>query len=447
MKSTDIPRIREWFDSYSNSFLKDDKVFNANISLKIEHSYRVLERMSEIADALGLKGKRRHIALACALLHDVGRFEQFKQYRTFADIHSEDHGKLGKKAIEQHNVLELLSPRAGELITFAVEHHNSKFLPDNISAEQRFFAELTRDADKIDIFKVITDYYLDSSPEKDPTLVHNLPDVPVISDEVFDEFMKDGHVSFANMKTVADFKVFQVGWVWDINNRAALKILDKLGYVDRLIALLPDTERGHVVAGRYRSFIRTLEDEKRLGWTEISRDKLFDCRIFSLYRSKRKSVEEKVSTAYMLEAPDWVTVVPKLEKDGKEYFVMVRQYRHGSMKITTEFPAGTLEPGEEPEDAALRELEEETGYRAGKIVFLGSVNPNPAFMTNTFTAYLAEDLVQTGSQNLDEHEFVDFELIPVQDVIKRMGSGDYSNGTMLMALMYYLRETGKINGI
>ena len=148
----------------------------------------------------------------------------------------------------------------------------------------------------------------------------------------------------------------------------------------------------------------------------------------------------------MLEAPDWVTVVPRVVKDGKDYFVMVRQYRHGAMQVTTEFPAGTVEPAEEPEDAALRELREETGYKAGKITYLGSVNPNPAFMTNTFTAFLAEELQQTGSQNLDEHEYVDFELIPAEDIIKRMGSGEYNNGTMLMALLYYLRETGKING-
>ncbi len=187
-------------------------------------------------------------------------------------------------------------------------------------------------------------------------------------------------------------------------------------------------------------------DENHLRWTEISRNKLHDCRIFQLYSSQRKSHDGRLSTTYMIDAPDWVTVVPLLKKDGAEYFVMVRQYRHGSMRITTEFPAGTLEPGESAEDAAVRELQEETGYKAGKITFLGSVNPNPAFMTNKFSAFLAEELVDTGVQNLDENEYVDYELVLVDDVINNMGCGDYSNGTMLMALMYYLREMGKLNG-
>ena len=445
MKSTDIPQIRKWFEEYSGKFYTDDEKLNSNIQMKIDHSYRVLDRMIELSDALGLKGRRRNIALACALLHDCGRFEQLKRHRTFADIRSENHGELGAWVIEQENVLEGLSEQAGEIIKTVVRYHNAKHIPRELPAEQRFFTELTRDADKIDILGVIGKYYIDENPDKDPTLVHNLPESPEITDDVFNEYMAEGHVSFGNMKTVSDFKVFQIGWVWDMNNHEALRILDKLGYVDTIISTLPDSERGLRVAERYRNFIKFLEDEKKLGWTEISRDKMYDCRIFTLYSSKRRSVEDSEATAYMIKAPDWVTVIPKIEKDGKEYFVMVKQYRHGSMNITTEFPAGTLEEGEEPEEAALRELEEETGYRAGKLTWLGSVNPNPAFLSNTFTAFLAEQLVPTGIQTLDEHEYVDYNLIPVETVIDRMGTGEYSNGTMMIALTYYLRETGRIS--
>ena len=69
--------------------------YDNNIRLKVEHSYRVLERMDEIADSMGLTGRRRRIALACALLHDCGRFEQLKKYGTFADIRSVNHGEIG----------------------------------------------------------------------------------------------------------------------------------------------------------------------------------------------------------------------------------------------------------------------------------------------------------------------------------------------------------------
>lgn len=444
MKNTDIPQIRVWFDSYSASFLTGEEAFDTNIQIKIDHSYRVFDRMSDIADRLELKGRMRSVALTCALLHDCGRFEQFKRYRTYADTASENHGKLGVEVIEAAEVLSHLRPKTADTIIKAVKYHNAKELPAELTAEERFFAELTRDADKIDIFNVVLNYYLDGNPDKDRTLVHNLPEGDDISPEVYDEFMKDGHVTFRKMKSVVDFQIFQIGWVWDINSRASLRILTEQGYVEKIISLLPDTEKTNAAADRYRSFIRIIEDEDRLSWEEISRTRMNDCRIFSLYSSQRLSSEGKEATAYMIDAPDWVTIVPLVRKDGDEYFVMVRQYRHGSMRVTTEFPAGTVEPGEEAEAAAVRELAEETGYKAGKMTWLGGVNPNPAFLTNTFTAFLAEDLTATGTQNLDEHEYVDYELIPVKDVVKRMGSGEYSNGTMLMALMYYLRENGKI---
>ena len=235
MKNTDIPLIKEWFDNYTETFLTDDESFNANIRLKIDHSLRVLDRMTDIADELGPKGKKRRIALACALLHDAGRFEQLKRHNTFADIHSENHGELGAEVIQKENVLSNLSPRPAEIIILAVKYHNARYLPDSLTAEQRFFAELTRDADKIDILKVVCDYYLDDSEDKDLMIVHNLPDEPFISDDVFEEFMRDGHVTFSKMKSVADFKLFQMGWVWDVNTRAALRILHRLGYIETII--------------------------------------------------------------------------------------------------------------------------------------------------------------------------------------------------------------------
>ena len=442
MKNTDIQQIKDWFESYAAAFLTGEEQFDKHIRLKIEHSYRVYERMDELAGRMNLKGRKREIALACALLHDAGRFEQYKRYQTSSDRKSVDHGELGAAVLKEEGVLAGLSDNAAGIIECAVRYHNAKTLPQSLPAEQLFFTELTRDADKIDIFRVVLEYYLDDNPEKDRTLVHELPEGEDISEDVFQEFMNDGHVTFEKMKNVNDFKIFQIEWLWDINNRAALGLIHRLGYIEKILATMPSTARTAEAAAEYRRFISVIDDDS---WREISREKLHDCRIFSLYSSKRESSEGTQAAFYMIEAPDWVTVVPLVQAGGEDHFVMVRQYRHGSMDVTTEFPAGTIEPDEEPEVAALRELEEETGYQAGKITWLGSVNPNPAFLTNTFTVYLAEELVGTGRQNLDEHEFVDYDLVPVKEVVRKMGSGDYNNGTMLMALMYYLRAAGAVS--
>lgn len=179
--------------------------------------------------------------------------------------------------------------------------------------------------------------------------------------------------------------------------------------------------------------------DEHLIWKEISRQKIADSPIFDLFRARRRAADGSESNVVLLEAPDWVTIVPRLTIDNEEHFLMVRQYRHGSGTVTVEFPAGAVDPGEPAEQAARRELLEETGYRAGKLTKLGSVNPNPAFLTNSFHAFIAEDLQQIQPQKLDEHEFVDYLTLPVTEVEKRMGTGEYNNGTMLMALLYYQR--------
>ena len=82
---------------------------------------------------------------------------------------------------------------------------------------------------------------------------------------------------------------------------------------------------------------------------------------------------------YRIDSADWVNVVP-VTPAGE--IVMVRQYRHGLRDVTLEIPGGMVDPGETPEQAAARELLEETGYRAERLEALGSVNPNPALFGN-----------------------------------------------------------------
>lgn len=183
------------------------------------------------------------------------------------------------------------------------------------------------------------------------------------------------------------------------------------------------------------------EAHEYLLWKELSRTEEMDCRIFKVVSSRRRSSSGKEGTFYLLDAPDWVTIVPLVKNtDGEQCFVMVRQYRHGSMSITLEFPAGTVEDGEAPEETAARELAEETGYTASKLVPIGSVSPNPAFMNNTMHTFLATDCTNTLTQHLDEHEVVEAVLVPVSEARERMGAGEYSNGIMLIALSYFERS-------
>jgi len=181
-------------------------------------------------------------------------------------------------------------------------------------------------------------------------------------------------------------------------------------------------------------------DKNKLIWTEESRKKIFDCRVFSVRESVCRAPNDKTGVFSVIEASDWAIVVPVLETPSGKEFVMVWQWRHGYLDLSLEFPGGVFEPGENPEEAASRELLEETGYRAGKIRKLGEFSPNPAIMSNKVHFFLAEDLVDTGKQGLDADEFVEVEHIGVDAVCKGMGKPPYVHALMGTALAMYLTK-------
>lgn len=187
------------------------------------------------------------------------------------------------------------------------------------------------------------------------------------------------------------------------------------------------------------------KNNEHLIWKTISRKWLNDFKIFNMYQVQRESAEGLTGTFYEVDAPDWVTIIPHItDKRLGSCFLMVRQYRHGSDEVTLEFPAGMVEKEEASEVCAGRELLEETGYKAGTLELLGKVSPNPAFMNNTVSTYLAEGLELIRNQELDEHELIDIVLVPVREVLASMGEGEYNNGIMMISMGFYMRRMNLI---
>jgi len=183
-------------------------------------------------------------------------------------------------------------------------------------------------------------------------------------------------------------------------------------------------------------------EKTNLTWPEVSRKQVFDCKIFSIWESYCKPPNPQHNNGQALpfsviEAKDWAMVIPVIDTPAGKQFVLVWQWRHGSQCLSLEFPGGVFEPGENPEEAAARELYEETGYKPGKIKKLGEVSPNPAIMSNKIHFFLAEDLINTGKQELDEDEFVEIELVDEKEVIQKIGRAPYVHALMGTALALY----------
>ncbi|MDR2499820.1 MAG: NUDIX hydrolase [Treponema sp.] len=174
-------------------------------------------------------------------------------------------------------------------------------------------------------------------------------------------------------------------------------------------------------------------------WQKKSRREIFKTKIFTLDELTSQSPQGETGVYTVMTAPDWVVVVPVLETVAGRAFVMVRQWRHGAQELSLEFPGGVSERNETAEQSAERELREETGYRPGTLRKLGVMSPNPAIMANRVHFFLAQDLQNLGRQELDADEYVDRELIPVEQAIHTMGQAPYIHALMASALLLYLQ--------
>lgn len=172
-----------------------------------------------------------------------------------------------------------------------------------------------------------------------------------------------------------------------------------------------------------------------LHWREISRERLQDCRVFSVSRTLSESPDGRARHPFFrIDSSDWVNVIPLTDAGG---VVMVRQYRHGSGEVTLEIPGGLIDPGEDPAAAAARELLEETGYCAASIQALGSVNPNPALFGNRLHAFVAVGAKVVAEIQNDAREQTVVEVVPRASLPQLVREGRVDHALVLAALLFW----------
>jgi HD superfamily phosphohydrolase YqeK len=252
-------RLKTWFAAYTRSFLTDEATADSPFVLKIDHTARVCENICLLGRSIHLTDGRMRIAEAIGLLHDVGRFVQYRRYRTFNDRHSANHAVLGIHVLEADAVLDDLAADDKIMIIDAVRFHNAPALPRNRSPEATVFMKLIRDADKLDIWKVFADFFrFDQRPEK--AIVQDLPDDPGWSEAMVEAIVAKRPADFQDMKTLNDFRLLQLSWVFDLNFTETCVQARKRGDLAAIAGLLPDDRAvHHAVAG-----VMNQLDEQRL---------------------------------------------------------------------------------------------------------------------------------------------------------------------------------------
>lgn len=239
MENEFLQRLEKWFTSYCTSFAGDDAEAQKNYALKERHTRKVRENMKALALSLGLADGRLAIAEAIGLLHDVGRFEQFRRFRTFLDRESVNHAALGAEVIREHQLLAGLAEEDAATIAHAVRLHNVFAVPTGLTDEQRLFLNLIRDADKLDIWRVFVDYFALPEEERPSAAGLGFLDEPRCSPMVLGALAREEMVNLAKVNTLNDFKLLQLSWVFDLNFPHSSVLAVAQGNLARLAETLP----------------------------------------------------------------------------------------------------------------------------------------------------------------------------------------------------------------
>lgn len=222
-----LEKAKEEFIKYTSNY----DLTNPNIDRKKYHSFRVMEISEKIATNMKLKQENVELATLIGLLHDIARFEQYKNFQTFNDFESFDHGDYGVKILFEDGMIRKFveTNKYDEIIKKAIKNHNKFEIETGLNEIEELFAKIIRDADKIDIIYEGIEIFWKNQEEE----INN----SVISDKVWDQIKeeqiikREKGIKLENIDSVLSV----IAFIYDINFKESFQMLQERNYINLVL--------------------------------------------------------------------------------------------------------------------------------------------------------------------------------------------------------------------
>lgn len=260
----DRKKVKNVFKKYTDNYdISDEK-----IKLKVDHTYRVAALSERIARSLGLGDDDTNLAWLIGMLHDIGRFEQLKNYGTFSDAESIDHAHYGVELLFEDGLIEKFASENAakdlkgtkdlketavkseseeketkeiselDILRKAIWNHSAYRVEEGLSDRVKMFCNIIRDADKIDILKVNYDVTLEVIYDVTTEELKNSG----VTDQVMKAFMEHHAVLRSLKKTPIDNLVGHAALVFELVYNESFKIVKEQGYIEKMLSYVSDNQ-------------------------------------------------------------------------------------------------------------------------------------------------------------------------------------------------------------
>lgn len=249
----DRKKVKNVFKKYTDNYDTSDE----KIKLKVDHTYRVAALSERIARSLGLGDDDTNLAWLIGMLHDIGRFEQLKNYGTFSDAESIDHAHYGVELLFEDGLIEKFASENAakdlkgtkdlketkeiselDILRTAIWNHSAYRVEEGLTDRVKMFCNIIRDADKIDILKVNYDVTLEVIYDVTTEELKNSG----VTDEVMKAFMEHHAVLRSLKKTPIDNLVGHAALVFELVYNESFKIVKEQGYIEKMLSYVSDNQ-------------------------------------------------------------------------------------------------------------------------------------------------------------------------------------------------------------